>query len=390
MEFTQKAAVAETVSTLEDSGLAVAAAVRGVLRAIGEAPDLVTLFFTTHHRENARLILDYIHRELKPKSIIGSSMSGVIGSGREIQAGPGLALWAARLPSTQVFPFHLELEAAKSRVFGWPDAPPSASAVMIAEPFSFPLEPFFSSIRTQKQLPIVIGGIASGADRRGENVLVFDHAIASEGAVGFVLDGAFRIEPVVAQGCSPVGPRFTVTRCEGNLILELGGRPAYEELSEVLIAVGEEERQKFMRAPHVGILPMANNSGEPGRDMLVRGVVGVDPEAGAIVVRDHLGLGMSVQFQARDRIAAHAELASSLELAGSFCPRVLGALQFSCTGRGLQLFQRADHDVETIHQYWPGLPVSGGFVAGEIGPVWGLPYIHGLAACVGLLVENDQ
>jgi small ligand-binding sensory domain FIST len=144
-----------------------------------------------------------------------------------------------------------------------------------------------------------------------------------------------------------------------------------------------------MRAPHVGILPMENRTGEPGRDLLVRGVMGVDPHVGAVAITDHLGEGASVQFQARDRITAHSELASSLELAGSFCPKVLGALQFSCTGRGLQLFHRADHDVQMIHEYWPDLPVSGGFVAGEIGPVCGLPYIHGLAVCVGLLVENE-
>ncbi len=384
-----KAAVAETVSTLDNAEKAAEEAVQGIVEAIGTEPDLVTLFFTVHHREQARAILEIVHRELKPKHLVGSSMSGVVGGGREVQAGAGLAIWAAHLPGTQVFPFHLELESDKSRIIGWPDAPSSASAVMIAEPFSFPLEPFFTSLRNQERLPIVIGGIASGADRRGENVLLFDHAIASEGAVGFVIDGAFRIEPVIAQGCRSVGPRFTVTRCEGNVILELGGRPAYEELTEVLIAIGEEERQKFMRAPHVGILPMENRTGEPGRDLLVRGVMGVDPHAGAVAITDHLGEGASVQFQARDRVAAHSELAGALELAGSFCPKVLGALQFSCTGRGLQLFHRADHDIQTVHEYWPGLPTSGGFVAGEIGPVCGLPYIHGLAVCVGLLVEND-
>ncbi|MCP4772072.1 MAG: hypothetical protein GY879_11765 [Planctomycetes bacterium] len=385
----KKAVVAEAVSTIENSAQAVVEAMEKIRAAIGREPDLLTVFFSPHHRVNARVMLDLIHAELRPRHVVGSSMSGVVGGGREFQAGPGVAIWAAHLPNTQVFPFHLELEEEKSRIIGWPDMPDTASAMMIAEPFGFPLEPFFTSLRTQEKLPVLIGGIASGADRRGENVFIFDHAIAKEGAVGFVLDGAYRLEPVLAQGCRPVGPRFEVTRCQDNVLLELGGRPAYEELSEVLIAIGEEERRNFMRAPHVGILPMQNRTGEPGRDMLVRGVMGVDPQAGAVAITDHLGEGMSVQFQARDREAAHSELASSLELAGSFCGKVLGALQFSCTGRGLQLFQRADHDIQTIHDYWPDLAVSGGFVAGEIGPVCGLPYIHGLAACIGLLVEND-
>lgn len=389
MGIEKKAAVADAVSTIENSAQAVVEAMEKIRAAIGREPDLLTLFFSPHHRVNARVMLDLIHAELRPKHVVGSSMAGVVGGGREFQAGPGVAIWAAHLPDTQIFPFHLELEEEKSRIIGWPEMPDSASAMMIAEPFSFPLEPFFTSLRTQEKLPALIGGIASGADRRGDNVFIFDHAIAKEGAVGFVLDGAYRLEPVLAQGCRPVGPRFTVTRCKNNVMLELGGRPAYEELSEVLIAIGDEERRNFMRAPHVGILPLQNLTGEPGRDMLVRGVMGVDPHAGAVAITDHLGEGMSVQFQARDREAAHSELASSLALAGSFCGKVIGALQFSCTGRGLQLFQRADHDIQTIHDYWPDLAVSGGFVAGEIGPVCGLPYIHGLATCIGLLVESD-
>jgi small ligand-binding sensory domain FIST len=384
-----RAVVAESVSAHEDTAVAITEVIEEVREAIGRGPDLVTVFFSPHHRSKVRVILDSIQQELMPGHLVGSSMAGVVGGGREMQAGPGIALWAARLPGTEVFTYHLELEEEKSRIIGWPDMPESASTALIAEPFSFPLEPFFISLRTLADLPVILGGIASGADRRGENVMLFDHAITTEGAVGFVLDGSFRLEPVVAQGCRPVGPQFKVTRCEGNVMLELGGRPAYGELSEVLIAIGEEERQKFMRAPHVGIQPLTNRSGEPGRDMLVRGVMGVDPDAGAVAVTDQVGEGMSVQFQARDREAAHAELSGALELSGSFCPRVLGALQFSCTGRGIQLFQRADHDVGTIHDYWPDLPVSGAFVAGEIGPVCGLPYIHGLATCVALLVENE-
>ncbi|PCJ54515.1 MAG: hypothetical protein COA70_05175 [Planctomycetota bacterium] len=384
-----KAAVADAVSTRVDSIGAFEEVCAKIKEQIGGSPDIVLAFFSPHHREHAGKLLQVIQRDLTPDSIAGSSMSGVIGGGREHQAGPGISLWAARLPGARLQTFCLELDSKKSRIGGWPDIPQSASAVMLVEPFTFPLEPFFESLRRTPDLPTMLGGIASGADRVGENVLLHDDTLVDKGAVGFALDGGYRFETVLAQGCRPVGPSFLVTRSEGNVVYELGGRSAYEELSEVLIAIGEEERNRFMRAPHIGIQPLQSTSGESGGDSLIRGVMGVDPDAGAIAVSDTVEEGDMLQFQSRDREFAHEQMESALKLAGSFDPEVLGALIFDCTARGLHLFQRADHDIEMVHKLWPNLPVAGCFAAGEIAPVCGLPYIHGLSASIGLLVPSE-
>lgn len=384
-----RAIVADAASIRGDTREAVEEAAEALKERVGGSPDIVLAFFTPQHRENAAQVLEVLQRELSPDSIAGSSMSGVIGGGREHQTGPGISLWAARLPGARLQTFRLDLDQEESRISGWPDVPESASTVMLVEPFSFPLEPFFESLRKLGDLPTMLGGIASGADRAGENVLLHDDTLVHQGSVGFALDGGFRFETVLAHGCRPVGPPFLVTRSEGNVVYELGGRPAYGELSEVLIAIGEEERNRFMRAPHVGIRPLESNSGENGSDSLIRGVMGVDPDAGAIAVSDTIGEGEMLQFQSRDRVYAHDQMESALKLAGSFESEVLGALMFDCTARGLHLFQRADHDIELVHGLWPELPVAGCFAAGEIGPVCGLPYIHGLSASIGLLVPTD-
>ncbi|MGB0951886.1 MAG: FIST signal transduction protein [Planctomycetota bacterium] len=389
MGFQGQAIVADAASIRGDTRGAVEEAAEELKQRVGGSPDIVLAFFTPHHRENAQDILSVLQRDLTPDSISGSSMSGVIGGGREYQTGPGVSLWAARLPGARLQTFQLELDSEESRISGWPDVPESASTVMLVEPFSFPLEPFFESLRQLGDLPTMLGGIASGADRAGENVLLHDDTLVHQGAVGFALDGGYRFETVLAQGCRPVGPPFLVTRSEGNVVYELGGRPAYGELSEVLIAIGEEERNRFMRAPHVGIRPLESNSGESGSDSLIRGVMGVDPDAGAIAVSDSIGEGEMLQFQSRDRQFAHDQMESALKLAGSFESEVLGALMFDCTARGMHLFQRADHDIELVQDLWPDLPVGGCFAAGEIGPVCGLPYIHGLSASIGLLVPTE-
>lgn len=384
-----EAVVVDAATTRVDTVAATEEVAAEILQGLGGSPDIVLAFFSPHHRENAGALLETLQRELTPDAITGSSMSGVIGGGREFQAGPGISLWAARLPGARLQTYRLELESEESRITGWPDVPESASAVMLVEPFSFPLEPFFESLRKLPDLPTMLGGISSGADRAGENVLLFDETLVQQGAVGFAMDGGYRFETVLAQGCRPVGPPFLVTRSEGNVVFELGGRPAYGELSEVLIAIGEEERNRFMRAPHVGIQPLESTSGEDGSDTLIRGVMGVDPDAGAIAVSDTIDEGEMLQFQARDREYAHRQMESALKLAGSFDSEVLSALVFDCTARGLHLFQRADHDIQLIQELWPDLPVAGCFAAGEIGPVCGLPYIHGLSASIGLLVPSE-
>jgi len=390
MALPGQAVAAEAVSLLPDTMAAVEHVLSKVKEKIGGAPDLVVLSVTPHHRSRLKEVLQLVHARLQPDAVVGSTLSGVIGGGREHQVGPGLSVWAARLPGTRVQAFRLDLDSANSRILGWPDVGSSASISLYADPFTFPLEPFFASLRQLEDLPVVLGGLASGADRAGENLLICDDEIHENGAVGFVMEGAYRLEPVVAQGCRPIGPAFTVTRVEGNVLYELGGRSAYEELNEVLVVANEEERRLFMRAPQVGIQPAPLPHGEAGGDLLIRAVMGVDPDEGAIAITDELGNGDSIQFQARDRTHAHEELQALTELAGSYCPKAVGGLLFTCTGRGLPFFQRSDHDIDTIHDVWPELPIGGGFVAGEIGPVCGKPYIHGLSAVLGLLVPTGE
>jgi small ligand-binding sensory domain FIST len=62
------------------------------------------------------------------------------------------------------------------------------------------------------------------------------------GAVGAVLEGDFRLRTVVSQGCKPVGQPQIITRCEGQIIHELGGRPALEVIRETLGELSPEDQ----------------------------------------------------------------------------------------------------------------------------------------------------
>ena len=131
------------------------------------------------------------------------------------------------------------------------------------------------------------------------------------------------------------------------------------------------------------------SEGSPG-GFLVRGVMGVDSSRGTVSVADFVEEGAMMQFHTRDADTAHQDLDDLLSLESGFHPTPLGALLFSCSGRGIPLFGKADHDVEIVEEFFPQTPVAGMFAAGEIGPVCGRPYIHGFSASLGLFLPDSE
>ena len=115
-------------------------------------------------------------------------------------------------------------------------------------------------------------------------------------------------------------------------------------------------------------------------DFLVRGVLGADPDNGALAVGDHVEVGQTVQFHVRDAAAADEDLRALL--AGT---DAAGALLFTCNGRGRAFFGVPDHDAALLDRLLGPLPSAGAFCAGEFGPVGGRNFLHSYTASVALL-----
>src|SRR5262249_37430178 len=152
--------------------------------------------------------------------------------------------------------------------------------------------------------------------------------------------GPVEMRAIVSQGCRPIGRPLVVTKGEGNVVQELGGKPALERLSEVLSSLDDRDRALARRALHVGLAIDEYRSTFERGDFLVRNLVGIDPRAGAVVVGDHVRRGQTIQFQVRDAESADEDLRALLERevkrGASAVPA--GALLFTCNGRGTHLF----------------------------------------------------
>jgi small ligand-binding sensory domain FIST len=137
---------------------------------------------------------------------------------------------------------------------------------------------------------------------------------------------------------------------------------------------------------HVGVV-IDEYRTEPGQgDFLIRGVVGADPESGAIAVGDEIEVGQTVQFHVRDAESADEDLRRALERGSAALGgrRPGGALLFTCNGRGSRMFDEPDHDAGLLAAKLGGTPMAGFFCAGELGPVGGQNFLHTFTASIAL------
>mmetsp|Transcript_22192 Transcript_22192/g.35682 ORF Transcript_22192/g.35682 Transcript_22192/m.35682 type:complete len:114 (+) Transcript_22192:1172-1513(+) len=69
----------------------------------------------------------------------------------------------------------------------------------------------------------------------------------------------------------------------------------------------------------------------------------------------------------------------------------LGALMFSCSGRGLQLYGRSGVESDILNAKWgDSLAKAGFFAAGEIGPVGDRTYVHAFTSSCALFHVRDD
>jgi small ligand-binding sensory domain FIST len=189
----------------------------------------------------------------------------------------------------------------------------------------------------------------------------------------------------VSQGCRPVGRPFVITRSRENVIEQLGGRPAMEALRATVAELDEADRRKLANGLFVGRAITEYRETFGRGDFLVRNVMGVEQETGALAVTDLVRTGQTVQFHVRDAATASEDLGELLEAQGSRSDRAAaGGLLFSCNGRGSRMFAQACHDVGAARRAMPRTPLAGFFAAGEFGPVGGRNFVHGHTASFAL------
>jgi small ligand-binding sensory domain FIST len=349
--------------------------------------DLAFVFISPAHLDEAEAAADVVRAELAPRHLLGCVAEGVVARARELEEGPAVAVWAGVLPGAEIECFHAAAVQTDDgiAVTGVPELDDPTLVALLVDPFTFPTGPFLARLNeTHERIPLM-GGIAAGARRPRAQALILDDDVHAGGAVGALVRGA-AVLTVVSQGCRPIGHEAVITRCEGNLVYELAGRPALERLRREIAALTPEEQTLAARGLLAGLVIDENRPEYDVDDFLIRGLLGADEASDALVIGDTVRRGQTLRFFVRDAPSADADLRRAL---GSVPrgARPAGALLFTCNGRGTNMFPEPHHDAQVVTEMLGTDALAGFFCGGEIGPVGGKAFLHGFTATLAVFLE---
>ncbi len=364
------------------SGLAALDEAMASVRARLDQLDLAIVFASpSRAREIAPRLAD-----LPAATVIGCSGAGIIGDAREIEDRPAVSVTAAELPGVTCTPFRVEPDALPADAGAWRariGVEDPAGLLVLVDPFTN-AQALIDGLDAAFPRARKFGGLVSGSRIPGTDWLFAQGQAFRTGAVGVAFSGDVAIDTIVAQGCRPIGAPMVVTRGEANLISELDGKPPLEVLQALHDSLDARDRALLRHSLFVGI-EMTDSLVHHEGELLVRNILGLDPEANVLAVAARLRPFQVIRFLLRDADAATEDLVRMLErhrAAGrGACD---GALLFSCLGRGAHLFGEPDHDSRLFRDHLGDVAVGGFFCNGEIGQVGGTTFLHGYTSSFAL------
>jgi small ligand-binding sensory domain FIST len=378
--------VSDQLDPIEAFDLAAGEAARG----LDGACDLAMIFVGAPHLGHAKTILSTVHERLEPRCLIGCGAGGVLGAGRELETGPGAAVWALAAPGTEIATHHLEAKRGEDgfALSGLPEPDGLGDVLFVlADPYTFSAEALLELLNEARPGMPVLGGLASAA-AAGSASLFRDGDVLAAGAVAASLGGVAVI-PCVSQGATPIGPEMTITAGEGNVIAELASKPATERLREALAELDPRLQALAAQGLMLGMVIEPNQPDYERGDFLVRPILGADPNSGGVVLGERVRIGQTVRMHVRDGATADEDLRTALQAQALALGEegAAGALLFTCNGRGSHMFDLPDHDATAIEDAL-GVPAAGFFCAGEIGPVGGRNFLHGFTATMAVFPRS--
>lgn len=385
------------------------AAVDAVARQLAGGPsaDLALVFASASYASDLQRLLPLLRRRIRAEHWLGCLGAGVVGTeaggqARELEQEPGLSVTLLQLPGASLHPFALDAtslpdldgpaEPWRALVGAAPDD--CNSLLLLVDPACTAINDLIGGLDYAYPNSVKVGGIA-GQHSAPHGSLLFGDGVCG-GVVGCAIGGAWRIDPVVAQGCRPIGPVFEVEQAQRNVVIEVSrGRTRNSPvaaLQAILTELSPAEREQVKHSLFLGVgrseFSLAGAGPEPSA-FLVRNLIGVDPRNGAVAVGERMRVGQKVQFQLRDADASRDESRQLLGREASRQSEPLAALLFACLGRGQGLYGQPDGDVSLCRESFASVPIAGVFCNGEIGPVGGTTHLHGYTASWGFLVPTE-
>ncbi|MCC5602504.1 FIST signal transduction protein [Nostoc favosum] len=403
---------ANALSTRHSLEAAVTDVVERAVSSLTAPADLGLVFISSAFTSEYSRLLPLLAEKLSVPVLIGCSGGGVIGTTvngeiQELEAEPAISLTLAYLPGVKVQVFHVvaeELPDLDSSPDAWVDligvpTSPTPQFILLSSSFASGINDLLQGLDFAYPGSVIVGGQASGGGMGGRVALFCNdtegeecQSLYREGTVGIALTGNIVLETIVAQGCRPIGKPLQVTKADRNIILELDEKVPLVVLRDLIASLSEHERILAQHSLFVGVAMDEFKLALQQGDFLIRGILGVDPTAGAIAIGDRVRPGQRLQFHLRDAQASAEDLElllQSYQTQRESEPSAVAALMFACLGRGEGLYGKPNFDSELFRRYVSDIPVGGFFCGGEIGPVGGRTFLHAYTCAFGICRQNQ-
>jgi len=333
------------------------------LQQAGKGPagaNLGFVYMSDNFAGEAADILAYLRTNTRVLHWAGTVGMGVFGTGREYYDEPALAIMLCAF------------DDASFRVFSGVRAPqdlerqplhfgglPANFAIVHGDPRNAQLPRLIGDFAGVMESGFIAGGLTSS---RREVVQIAD-GIAKGGLSGVLFSDEVVVSTRLTQGCSPIGPRHTITESRQNILISLDGRAALDVFKE---DVGESLSRNLGQLGGT-IFAGLHVAGSDTGDYVVRNLVGVDPVQKVLAIGDVPQAGSQILFCRRDETSATEDMARMLDsIRSGLFGRPRGGLYYSCVARGPNLFGDESEEVGMIGQALGEFPLVGFFCNGEI------------------------
>jgi small ligand-binding sensory domain FIST len=373
------------------------------LHDYARSPTLGLLYITDHYASQAQDILDHLGAELPwITDWSGTVGVGIASSNVEYFDEPALAVMLCELPTDQYRVFSGVAPLGTGEGMGFEphtalvhaDARTPDIADLVAEMASRTATGYLFGGLAASRTDTVQFAIGGNGNMRGQGKAA---GVFRGGLSGVAFGEGISLVSRVTQGCQPVAPQRVVTAASGNVITALDGEPALDVLfRDTGISLDKpDEAMKLLRATLVGLTQPGSDAvartGNFGNDVLVRHIIGLDPNRSGVAVADHVETGMRMAFCRRDAQAARADLvricaeireelephemsqpvaaalaAPEAQSAPSAERRIAGAVYVSCAGRGGPHFGGPSAEMQIVRRALGDVPLVGFFAGGEI------------------------
>src|SRR2546428_964110 len=271
---------------------ALEASLQAVERSGADRADLALVFVTGDAYARAHEALHAVRRVTGAPVVLGCSGTGILTERREVEDELAVAVLVVRGERLVATPFSFERQGERQDLgtelaqrIG-PTVAEGGCALVLPDGVGCNPAALLAQLHEALGFVPVLGAIAAGAP-----MFELYNTEAAQGALaGVALSG---LAPVigVAQGCTPIGEPYVITRAEANVIQGIGNRPALEMLGEAIRSLRDAEARIQRAGVFAGLAMDPAKSPLQRGDFPVRNLLGPDPSSGALAVAEAVRAG---------------------------------------------------------------------------------------------------